>query len=300
MIRPETEAAWPSEDVSKLGGFPGRSPKSLVDMQSAMEEKNKRLICLKEAPLKEEELIGGRLYTGPLFTKYNSVLRGVDSTSDFLQTQFISLCCAKEVGERFEKSDKSSTDFSAAKAHANLYTSTLHAINSTIVKMSKLTRAATVYRGIANKALPAKFWEKNEFGVCGGVEAAFMSTTTMRDVAMGYAGEGSAGVVFEIQMGMVRRPLTHRPPHPTVSRTAFPQVDRGAELEWLSQYPHEKEILFGPLTGLEVLSVRVDGKARHRRPPVDVQPLPLPKCAADPRQAACSWSRCARASTSLR
>jgi len=279
VIRPETEAAWPSEDVSKLGGFPGRSPKSLVDMQSAMEEKNTRLICLKEAPLKEEELIGGRLYTGPLFTKYNGVLRGVDSTSDFLQTQFISLCCAKEVGERFEKSDKSSTDFSAAKAHANLYTSTLHAINSTIVKMSKLTRAAKVYRGIADKALPAKFWEKNEFGVCGGVEAAFMSTTTMRDVAMGYAGEGSAGVVFEIQMGM---------------------VDRGAELEWLSQYPHEKEILFGPLTGLEVLSVRVDGKARHRRPPVDVQPLPLPKCAADPRQAACSWSRCARASTSLR
>lgn len=212
MIRPETEAAWPSEDVSKLGGFPGRSPKSLVDMQSAMEEKNTRLICLKEAPLKEEELIGGRLYTGPLFVKYNSVLRGVDSTSDFLQTQFISLCCAKEVGERFEKSDKSSTDFSAAKSHATLYTSTLHAINSSIVKMSKLTRAAKVYRGIANKALPAKFWEKNEFGVCGGVEAAFMSTTTMRDVAMGYAGEGSAGVVFEIQMGMVRRPLTHRVP----------------------------------------------------------------------------------------
>ena len=67
--------------------------------------------------------------------------------------------------------------------------------------MSKLTRAAKVYRGIANKALPAKFWEKNEFGVCGGVEAAFMSTTIMRDVAMGYAGEGSAGVVFEIQTG---------------------------------------------------------------------------------------------------
>ncbi len=56
VIRPETEAAWPSEDVSKLGGFPGRSPRLLVDMQSAMEEKNKRLICLKEAPLKEEEL----------------------------------------------------------------------------------------------------------------------------------------------------------------------------------------------------------------------------------------------------
>ena len=155
MIRPETEAAWPSEDVSKLGGFPGRSPKSLVDMQSAMEEKNKRLICLKEAPLKEEELIGGRLYTGPLFIKYNSVLRGVDSTSDFLQTQFISLCCAKEVGERFEKSDKSSTDFSAAKAHATLYTSTLHAINSSIVKMSKLTRARYTAASLTRRCPPS-------------------------------------------------------------------------------------------------------------------------------------------------
>ena len=36
-------------------------------------------------------------------------------------------------------------------------------------------------------------------------------------------------------------------------------VDRGAEMEWLSQYPHEKEVLFPPLTGLEALSTEVDG-----------------------------------------
>ena len=41
----------------------------------------------------------------------------------------------------------------------------------------------------------------------------------------------SRGLIFEIQMGM---------------------VDRGADLSWLSQYPHEKEICFPPLTGLEV------------------------------------------------
>ena len=35
-------------------------------------------------------------------------------------------------------------------------------------------------------------------------------------------------------------------------------VDRGADLRWLSQYPHEAEILFPPLTGLEVQSTRVD------------------------------------------
>ena len=39
-----------------------------------------------------------------------------------------------------------------------------------------------------------------------------------------------ASVVFEIEMGM---------------------VSRGADLTWVSQYPHEREILFAPLTGKE-------------------------------------------------
>ena len=34
-------------------------------------------------------------------------------------------------------------------------------------------------------------------------------------------------------------------------------VDRGADISFLSQYPHEREILFNPLTGLEVRSTRV-------------------------------------------
>ena len=35
-------------------------------------------------------------------------------------------------------------------------------------------------------------------------------------------------------------------------------IDRGAELGWISQYPHEAECLFAPLTGIEVQSTRVD------------------------------------------
>ena len=38
-------------------------------------------------------------------------------------------------------------------------------------------------------------------------------------------------------------------------------IDRGAEISFLSQYPHEKEVLFAPLTGLEVHSMRVEDAA---------------------------------------
>ena len=67
-------------------------------------------------------------------------------------------------------------------------------------------------------------------GVKGGVETAFLSSSFDRDVAMSYASGDATrtGIVIEVQQGM---------------------VNRGAELSSLSQYPHEHEILFGPLTG---------------------------------------------------
>ena len=71
-------------------------------------------------------------------------------------------------------------------------------------------------------ALPEEFWEPNEFGVKGGVESAFMSTTLEREVAMGYAAgdrRSRMGIVIEVQQGM---------------------VNRGADISWLSQYPHER------------------------------------------------------------
>ena len=106
------------------------------------------------------------------------------------------------------------------------YTTTLHTINSAIIKLGKLTPACKVYRGISGGVLPEQFRKPNKQNVCGGVEFSFMSTTTNREVAAHYAaGGGKAGLLFEIQMGI---------------------IDRGAEISWLSQYPHEKEILFAP------------------------------------------------------
>lgn len=59
-----------------------------------------------------------------------------------------------------------------------------------------------------------------------------------RAPSQGYASGGAVGLVFEIRQGM---------------------VDRGADISWLSQYEHEREILFGPLTGLEVQGTRIEG-----------------------------------------
>ena len=80
-----------------------------------------------------------------------------------------------------------------------------------------------MYRGISGMALPKEFWEPNEdSGVRGGVESAFMSTTLDRSVAMGYASSDKSrmGIVIEARQG---------------------QVDRGANMSRISQYPHEEE-----------------------------------------------------------
>ena len=37
-------------------------------------------------------------------------------------------------------------------------------------------------------------------------------------------------------------------------------VDRGADLAWISQYPHEQEYLFAPLTGIDVQSIHEEGE----------------------------------------
>ena len=64
-----------------------------------------------------------------------------------------------------------------------------------------------------------------------------MSTTVDGEVARSYANSGGVSTVMEMQMGM---------------------VDRGGDLSLFSQYPHEKEICFPPLTGIEVTSTAVD------------------------------------------
>ena len=177
-----------------------------------------------------------------MFQKYNGVLRGLDSPVPFLKNSFIEMTTPKECSERYMGTARTweaangPLPYEEAKKQANLYTTTIHVINSAIVKLGKLTKAQPVYRGMSGRIFPDQFWKPNEQGVMGGVEYAFMSTTPDPAVAYQYSQDGF-GIVVEIKQGM---------------------IDRGAEISWLSQYPHEKEILFAPLAGLEATDMRID------------------------------------------
>ena len=200
-----------------------RTPKPLDELLELLEVKaNARLRAEGHAEVIKEELLGGRLYTGPMYQKYNAVLRGYGDApgSTFL------------------------ADAARKLTKGNRYVTTIHAINSAVIKLSKLSKAGKVYRGVCYGLLPEQFWKGDESGVKGGIEFGFQSTTREREQAVhyakggGWAKEGDAMTVMEMQMGM---------------------IDRGADLSWLSQYPHEKEVLLPPLTGLEALGSDVEG-----------------------------------------
>ena len=193
-----------------------RSPIPLAQLQEKAKGVNKRLDDLNLQGVKDEEVVGARLYTGPMFCKYNAVLRGRQSATQYPKKQMIELCCAQHDADDYANG---TLECDEACKRANMYATTIHAINSCIVKLSKITEAKPVYRGVSGMKLPEAFLKTNEFGVRGGIETAFMSATRDYKVAKQYAARSSTQTIFNIQQGM---------------------VSRGADLEWLSQYPHEE------------------------------------------------------------
>ena len=200
--------SWPEESAEKLlDRNKCRQRRALADiLNDDAESRNKALAKANQPKLVDAEIVAAILYTGPvcahppsrdlspstlsrtrqphysaelvsgthrpqMFVKYNGVLRGLRSDSDFLKSSMITLCCPKTIADRYVAG---SIDLDEAKRSLNKYTTTLHGINSAIIKLGKLTKATKVYRGISGMALPAEFWEANQFGVRGGVENAFM------------------------------------------------------------------------------------------------------------------------------
>ncbi|EOD35777.1 hypothetical protein EMIHUDRAFT_467364 [Emiliania huxleyi CCMP1516] len=226
-----------------------RKPEPLPVYEAKMaDEMNPRLEAAGQAPLTKEELVAGRLYTGPMYEKYNAVLRffaalGADGAvrlvyASMEEVPFLQKKCGwLHLGEWVATAAGKGEPAAVRWTWNNKYTTTIHAINSIIVKLSPLTKITPLYRGWAGATLPEAFFKPDALGFRGGVEYGFSSTTTDRAQAVHYA-EGKASTVLELGMGM---------------------IDRGADIAWLSQYPHERETLLPPLMGLQVRSTGVEG-----------------------------------------
>ena len=82
-----------------------------------------------------------------MFVKYNGILRGLDSPVPFLKNSMIQMCTAKDISERFMGTARTwenangTLPYDKVRKELNLYTTTIHVINSCIVKMGKLTKA---------------------------------------------------------------------------------------------------------------------------------------------------------------
>lgn len=119
------------------------------------------------------------------------------------------------------------------------YVTTLHALNSGVWKLSQHSRACTVYRALSGGSLPTQLSTPGPKGTIGGVEASFTSVSSDRLVALEHArtrrvdSQTRSSLMLHIKVGV---------------------RDRAADVEFLSQSPSERELIFAPLTALEVVS----------------------------------------------
>jgi hypothetical protein len=125
--------SWPAERPDTLhGSAQGRREIPTSEFEAERANRNAQLRSLDAQPLEFEEFLGARLYTGPCFVKYNTTLRGLQSSIAWFKQTYAKLC------------------------RGNKYTTTLHVINSAVIKLSKLTMATYVYRGVSGGRLPKR------------------------------------------------------------------------------------------------------------------------------------------------
>ena len=121
-----------------------REPVSMDYFAPEWERVDALLGALDVDYLQEVEFIGARLYTGPLYIKYNACLRGMGVAA--MEKRWNEICLG------------------------NRYTTTLHVINSAVVKLGKLQVAEKVYRGVtgeprvATAAPPTAYWRGDRRG----------------------------------------------------------------------------------------------------------------------------------------
>lgn len=163
----------------------------------------------RRAGLVQEEVIAVRLYTGPMSQHYNAALTARDK-------------------ERF--------------------TTTIHAVNSAIVKLSKLQQSATVYRVLTIPKAPEQFFSPDALGSITGFEPAFMSTTSSLQLATRHLAEQQAERrSADSQRGGSGKETV------VLIRIRVISTDQAADVSFASQSPTEQEIIFAALTTFDVV-----------------------------------------------
>jgi hypothetical protein len=203
----QLSAGFDREDNKDRGFRTNFPPRRLLDEASVLitasfkEKGIDRVVTaaeIKSINLMLEEIIALRLYTGPMFELYNTALRAWgNADARGIVPPYGLVCPGMDVRGSF--------------------VTTLHVLNSGVLKLATVQPALTVYRGISAMKLPDSFIHPNEDNIRGGVEYAFMSTTSDENVALTFAKDANretASTLVVAELGM---------------------VDSGASLDWLSQ-----------------------------------------------------------------
>ena len=121
-----------------------------------------------------------------MFHRYNDVLRNIDTAKDEVRSTLTHVVKWKAAAAENDKTP---------------FATTIHVLNSAIIKLSRAQTAERVFRGTTGGRLPGRFWTPNRDNIRGGIEMGFMSTTTNRSIAMDFArSEEKPSVVFEMQV----------------------------------------------------------------------------------------------------
>ena len=137
--------------------------------------------------------------------------------------------------------------FEPLEKGGNLFPTTIHVLQSAIVKIAaktKIPENLVLYRGLSAR-FPAEFYKADENGRRGFAEWGFMSTTANRDIAVMYSGA---------KKGM---------PMATVLQIRTSAVNRPACIEMFSQYAHEREYLWVPLSYMQPEGTQMREVTKH-------------------------------------
>jgi hypothetical protein len=190
-----------------------------------------QLRTMKNASLRQEEVIAVILYTGPMYMVYQAVLQQYE----------------RPVFENVNGNHRRSI-FKTLKGDfgdtQNLYSTTLTVLVSAVQKLSTVTvfrpEHRVLYRGTGGEqGLPPHFFNPDERNCKGMTDWGFFSSTPVLDKAKMYSGVDKSmpcPIIFEIETDC---------------------VNIGASVGQFSQYPDEGEYMFQPCSFVEQVTLFV-------------------------------------------